>query len=60
MITFLFYWKNDIQYIPSLHSNEKSKNLGVDLSATSYGVICSALIHLYPVSEKDMDQGFKK
>ena len=41
-------------------SMKKSENSGVYLSATRYGGILSALTHLYRVSGKDMDQGFKK
>ena len=39
---------------------KKSKKPGVYLSATSSGGICSALAHLFSVSGKDVDQGFKK
>ena len=41
-------------------SMKKSGNSGVYLSATSYRGIRSALTHLYHVSGKETDQGFKK
>ena len=40
-------------------STKKSKKSGGYLSATSYGEVRSSLTHLYRISDKIMDGGFK-